>query len=117
MWLHLLGWVGIALLVATCLGVGGGLGGFAVLHHFRRIGPVKVMKLVEYAESLRTCDAEVVIGGLEVEAYIEIAEFLRSKEVKGIESLTKYELQALQKFKSYRDRYSLSGPEPTSTLN
>jgi hypothetical protein len=111
--LHLLLWAGILLLAITCLGVGAGLGGFAVLHHFRRIGPAKVLKLAEYAEFLHTCDAEVVIGGLELEAYVEIAEFLRNKEEKGIESLTKYELQALQKFKSYRDRYpSLSGPEP-----
>jgi thiol-disulfide isomerase/thioredoxin len=113
MWLDLLRWVGILLLATTCLLVGAWLGGFAVLHHFRKIGPAKVLKLVEYAEFLHTCDAEVVIGGLELEAYVEIAEFLRNKEEKGIKSLTKYELQALQKFKSYRDRYSsLSGPEP-----
>ncbi|MCL5280686.1 MAG: hypothetical protein M1376_12360 [Planctomycetes bacterium] len=110
--LYVLSGMGISLLAVGCLGAGAGLGGLAALYDFRRIGPAKVMKLAEYAESLRTCDAEAVISSLEVEAYVEIAEFLRNKEEKGAESLTKYELQALQKFKSYRDRYSsLSGPE------
>ncbi len=118
--LYLLYGMGIVLLAVVCLVAGAGLGGFAVLRHFQRIRPAQAIKLIEYADSLRACDAKLVVLDMELEAYIETEGFLRpshNKGEKGIESLTKYELEALQKLKSYRDRHSLSVPEHKQSVD
>jgi len=61
--------------------------------------------LIEYAETVRTYGANTAILDLESDAYSLIGLFLNDKKRAGQRRLTKHEFEALQKFKSYRDRY------------